>query len=426
MRRPRSLKRPPGGASVVEAADPVGQDDERQQADAPENGQRDRVLREAGGHGVDPRDHERRDVERGLREDADRERPVRRERERPERVHVGSVLEVHVLDGRHEQDGERKDLDRAAEEEHAQEKDRRRDLARDDGERGERDVDPVAPSGEDLAQRLVVALLAPGLLAQELVDGADVLHVREVGEDRQHDEAERQRPPLAEATGVHSAEPPRKEEARHEQRAEDRAEEDGRLPVGVDAPEHAGEAHGHPPALPVLLEPDVAPRGQETAEDERPLEPGEVTERQHDRQHGVRQRGQGAGHRAPERPADPVEERRAGDAHEHGLEPRHERVAPEHLRQRPDHPVRSPWVVHVVLLRGRATERVLAHGAPDAPRDHVVCHDSARGHDRPVAAADGTADAPDHREREPDGRDDDDDLRNALDAARRHAARNLT
>src|ERR1019366_6776649 len=97
----------------------------------------------------------------------------------------------------------------------------------------------------------------------------------------------------------------------------------------------------------------------------------------------------------------------------------------EHLRERADDPVRSPRVVHVVFLRQRALEGVLAHRTPDAPRDHVVRHDPARPEDGPVASADGTEEAPAQGDRKPDGRDDDDDRGDTLNAARRHVARNL-
>ncbi len=371
-------------------------------------------------------EHEVPDLERGLCEDRERQGPVRRERQRPERVDVRSVLEVDVLHRRHEQDREREDLEGAAEEEETKEEDGRRDLAHGDGDGREHRVDPVAPAAEHLEERLVVALLALGLLVQKLVDGADVFDVRDVREDRQHHDAERQRPPEPESARVDPTEPARQKEARHEQDPEDRAEEHARFPVGVDAPDHPGHADGHPSPLPALVEVDVAPGRHEAAEDERPLEAGEVAEGEDDGEHGVPQRGQRAGYRAPERPADPVEERRARDAHEHRLEPGNERVTAEELREPPDHPVRSPRVMHVVKLRGRAIERVVTHGAPEAPRHHVVPHDPARGDDRPVASADGAEETPRHDEREPDGRDDDDDLRDALHSARRHAGRNLS
>ena len=71
-----------------------------------------------------------------------REREVRGEFVGPEDVHVGPLLEDHVLDARAEEQPERVRLFVPAEEEDAKKADRGCDLPDGDGERREAEVDP--------------------------------------------------------------------------------------------------------------------------------------------------------------------------------------------------------------------------------------------------------------------------------------------
>ncbi len=116
---------------------PSGQDEQADGAARTEDGRETRLLRETGAYAIEASVCEAAQVERRLRENAERECPVGRKRQRPVRVHVGAVLEMHVLDGGHRQQREREDLQRSPQDEQPKDEDGRGELADEDRERRE-------------------------------------------------------------------------------------------------------------------------------------------------------------------------------------------------------------------------------------------------------------------------------------------------
>ena len=267
----------------------------------------------------------------------------------PENVDVGPFLEHHVLDQRREEDRQRQGAEVTPLDDRARDDDRQRQLSDPDAERGEHQLDSVAARGQHRRQRSSGAGGAQEVRRQHVGDPVALAQDHQL-DDQAHRHAEaHERPVAAERLHLQRRAPRLGEE----KAVDEEARQEGRPPeVGgpvvvqrENEPQHAGDGIWLAPGAD---EPQVAPAGQDDAEDHRLLEVVVVRVAERDRQRDVGEGGEPARDRAPERPSD-LEQQEGRPRHvDERRQPQHPVMKAEDLPEEIDDPEHPQRVVHVV------------------------------------------------------------------------------